>query len=138
MMGLIRCGKKRTSSLNDTERIVYQLIKGAKNKGIWIKDIKSKSGLHTQLVNSNVKSLEKKMLIKAVKSVKTPTRKVYMLYELEPSVELTGGAWYTDQELDVEFIDQLSNQLYKFILSKVILLFLKKDLWKKEECVLYE
>lgn len=82
------------------------------------------------------------MLIKAVKSVKvkayliigmissrglpsenqTPTRKVYMLYELEPSVELTGGAWYTDQELDVEFIDQLSNQLYRFIVSKVALL----------------
>ena len=42
-----------------------------------------------------------------------------MLYELEPSVELTGGAWYTDQELDVEFIDQLSNQLYRYIVSKV-------------------
>ncbi len=47
-----------------------------------------------------------------------------MLYDIEPSVELTGGAWYTDQELDVEFIDQLSNQLYKFILSKVRLSFL--------------
>ena len=146
MMGLIRCvhflwEKNRTSSLNDTERIVYQLIKGAKNKGIWIKDIKSKSGLHTQLVNSNVKSLEKKILIKAVKSVKTPTRKVYMLYELEPSVELTGGAWYTDQELDVEFIDQLSNQLYKFILSKVFLPFfylLNFFLLKKEKFISYE
>ena len=42
-----------------------------------------------------------------------------MLYELQPSVELTGGAWYTDQELDVEFIDTLSNQLYRFIVSKV-------------------
>ena len=56
--------------MNDTERIVYQLIKSSKNKGIWIKDIKAKSGLHTQLVNTNVKNLEKKMLIKSVKSVK--------------------------------------------------------------------
>ena len=126
--------------MTDTEKIVYQIIKSAKNKGIWIKDIKSKSNLHSQLVNTNIKSLEKKSMIKSVKSVKVwdtlssnsqgviahtyhetqnPTKKVYMLYDIEPSVELTGGAWYTDQELDVEFIDQLSNQLYKFILTKV-------------------
>ncbi len=41
-----------------------------------------------------------------------------MLFHVEPSVELTGGAWYTDDELDVEFIDQLAHQLYKYILSK--------------------
>ena len=109
----------KTLSMTENERIIYNLIKSSKNKGIWIKDIKSKSGLHTQLVNSNIKSLEKKLFIKAVKSVKTPTKKVYMLYDLEPSVELTGGAWYTDQELDVEFIDQLASQLYRFISSKV-------------------
>jgi DNA-directed RNA polymerase III subunit RPC6 len=110
---------EKTIGMADTEKIIYNIIKAAKNKGIWIKEIKSKSNLHTQLVNSNIKSLEKKGIIKSVKSVKTPTKKVYMLTELEPSVELTGGAWYTDQELDVEFIDQLSSQLYKYIATKV-------------------
>jgi DNA-directed RNA polymerase III subunit RPC6 len=109
---------EKTLGMSESERIIYNIIKSANNKGIWIKDIKSKSNLHTQLVNSNIKALEKKGIIKSVKSVKTPTKKVYMLTELEPSIELTGGAWYTDQELDVEFIDQLSNQLYKFIASK--------------------
>lgn len=33
-------------------------------------------------------------------------------------MELTGGAWYTDDKLDVEFIDQLSSQLLKFITAK--------------------
>ncbi len=68
-----------------------------------------------------------------------------MLYELEPSVELTGGAWYTDQELDVEFIDTLANQLYKFIASKVstvyalykMLFFIIKELsFKQTQCYL--
>lgn len=64
------CLVDRTSGMTDTEKIVYQIIKSAKNKGIWIKDIKSKSNLHSQLVNTNIKSLEKKSMIKSVKSVK--------------------------------------------------------------------
>lgn len=40
------------------------------------------------------------------------------LSEFEPSAELTGGAWYTDDKLDVEFIDQLSSQLLKYIVAK--------------------
>ena len=42
-----------------------------------------------------------------------------MLYDIEPSVELTGGAWYTDQEMDTDFIDQLSEQVHKFIMKHV-------------------
>jgi DNA-directed RNA polymerase III subunit RPC6 len=48
----------------------------------------------------------------------SPTKKFYMLHEVEPSVELTGGAWYTDDELDVEFIDQLASQLHRYIASR--------------------
>lgn len=42
-----------------------------------------------------------------------------MLYELTPSSEVTGGAWYTDQELDVDFIDTLAAACYKYIYSRV-------------------
>ena len=75
--------------------------------------------MHIHVVNNCIKSLEKKNLIKSIKSVKNPTRKVYMLTEYEPSAEVTGGAWYTDQEFDVEFIDTLAKQCYKFVLAKV-------------------
>lgn len=87
--------------------------------GIWIKDIKFKSNMHIQLVNSSIKNLEKKNLIKAIKSVRNPTKKLYMLFDLEPSADLTGGAWYTDQELDLEFIEELSRQCFKYIQAKV-------------------
>lgn len=42
-----------------------------------------------------------------------------MLMELTPSVEVTGGPWFTDQELDVDFVEQLTNACYKFVLMKV-------------------
>ena len=42
-----------------------------------------------------------------------------MLEGLEPSVALTGGPWYTDNELDTEFIQHLMDACYKFIYDMV-------------------
>lgn len=38
-----------------------------------------------------------------------------MLESLEPSIALTGGPWYTDNELDTEFIQHLMEACLKFI-----------------------
>lgn len=43
-----------------------------------------------------------------------------MLYELTPSIEVSGGPWFTDSELDEEFIEQLTGAIYKFINSKSV------------------
>ena len=51
------------------EKIVYQLIAEAGNKGIWIRDIRLKSNLALTHVNKVLKALEGRKLIKAVKSV---------------------------------------------------------------------
>ncbi|RKP27866.1 RNA polymerase Rpc34 subunit-domain-containing protein, partial [Syncephalis pseudoplumigaleata] len=80
---------------------------------IWTKTIKIRTNLHQQVVARCIKTLEQKNLIKSVKSVK-----LYMLIELTPSTEVTGGPWFTDQELDVDFIETLSSQCYKFIYSR--------------------
>jgi len=42
-----------------------------------------------------------------------------MLYELAPSDEVTGGTFYQDNELDVEFIEILSTAIYRKILKDV-------------------
>jgi len=42
-----------------------------------------------------------------------------MLSGLEPSVELTGGPWYTDNELDTEFIKNLSAAILHYIKDRV-------------------
>jgi hypothetical protein len=48
-----------------------------------------------------------------------PTRKMFMLATLEPSVVVTGGPWYTDKELDTEFISTLCTACLRFISEKV-------------------
>jgi DNA-directed RNA polymerase III subunit RPC6 len=105
--------------------------------GIWTKHLKAKTNLHQTVIDRVLKSLTTKNLIKRVPSVQVrsfftlqsvedllnhdqhPTRKIYMLSGLDPSVALTGGPWYTDNELDTEFIQHLTEACLKFIRDQV-------------------
>ncbi|XP_046545138.1 DNA-directed RNA polymerase III subunit RPC6-like [Haliotis rubra] len=100
------------------EKLVYQIIKEAGNKGIWIRDIRYKSNLLMTQLNKILKNLESKKLIKAVKSVAASKKKVYMLYNLEPDRTVTGGAWYSDQDFEAEFVEVLNQQCYKYLDQK--------------------
>lgn len=104
--------------LDENEGMVYQHINDSRNEGIWTKQLKTRTNLHQTIINRCLKSLEQKQLVKAVKSVKYPTRKIYMLYGLTPSIELSGGPWYTDNELDTGFINELSMACLNYIRSK--------------------
>jgi DNA-directed RNA polymerase III subunit RPC6 len=41
--------------------------------------------------------------------VTAKTKKLYMLYDLTPAKEITGGPWYSEYEFDHEFIAELRN-----------------------------
>ncbi|KAI5191112.1 DNA-directed RNA polymerase III subunit RPC6 [Nematocida minor] len=99
------------------EKIIYLLVKEAGVEGVWIKDIRVKSGLHQNLVTKLLKTLEQRLLIKSVKSIKQ-NRKVYMLYDAVPSDELGDGPWFTpDAELDTGFVDAIKSVAYEWILN---------------------
>lgn len=100
------------------EKIVYQCIRVADNRGIWTRDLKARTNLHQTVITKTLRSLESKKIIKSVKSVKNSTRKVFMLAHLEPSVDLTGGPWFSENELDSEFIDEMCKLCYRYIASQ--------------------
>ncbi|XP_019346595.1 DNA-directed RNA polymerase III subunit RPC6 isoform X3 [Alligator mississippiensis] len=104
---------------DNQEKLVYQIIEDAGNKGIWSRDIRYKSNLPLTEINKILKNLESKKLIKAVKSVAASKKKVYMLYNLQPDRSVTGGAWYSDQDFESEFVEVLNQQCFKFLQSKV-------------------
>ncbi len=62
-----------------------------------------------------LKALKSKKLIKEVKSVNSTRKIVYMLYDLEPDSSITGGAWYSEQEFESEFVEILNQQCYRFL-----------------------
>ncbi|CEL58998.1 DNA-directed RNA polymerase III subunit C34 [Rhizoctonia solani AG-1 IB] len=101
--------------LMDTdESIVYKKIQESKNEGIWTKHLKS-TELHQSIITRALKSLEKKGLVKSIKSVKHPTRKIYILANLQPSVEVSGGPWYNNSEFESEFVQTLCKACLNFI-----------------------
>lgn len=109
---------KKVSNMSADEAIVYSHVEAAGREGIWTKTIKAKTNLHQHIVLRCLKSLESQSYIKSVKSVKHPTRKIYMLYHLTPSIDVTGGPWFTDSELDTDFIDSLLIVIWKFVAQK--------------------
>lgn len=106
--------------LSGEESMVLGHIQVAANQGIWTKHLKAKTELHQTVIDRCLKSLVQKQLIKSVKGVKYPTRKIYMMAHLEPSVELTGGPWYTDNELDTEFIKLLCSACLRYIRERTL------------------
>ncbi|GMM27977.1 DNA-directed RNA polymerase III subunit C34 [Martiniozyma asiatica (nom. inval.)] len=109
---------QKVKNMSADEAMVYTHIEAAGREGIWTKTIKAKTNLHQHIVLRCLKSLESQSYIKAVKSVKHPTRKIYMLYHLTPSIDVTGGPWFTDSELDTEFIESLLVVIWRFIAGK--------------------
>ena len=73
---------------------VYQLIEESRDRGIQIVDIKSKllpQGFNAAIITKSLKSLEKKGLVKKIKSLQQKNKQVWMLMEVEPAPEVTGG-----------------------------------------------
>lgn len=130
MMKLIKVGEelrfqailvsetKKLTQMTDDEQMLYSYIEALGREGIWTKTLKAKTNLHQHIVMRSLKLLENQRYIKLIKSVKYPTRKIYMLYNLQPSIDVTGGPWFTDLELDTDFIDSLSMVVWRYIANE--------------------
>ncbi|KAF3925233.1 hypothetical protein ABW20_dc0104815 [Dactylellina cionopaga] len=108
----------RTRTLTPDEALVYQHIESSAREGIWTKTLKTRTNLHPTVLTRCLKVLEQQRYIKAIKSVKYPTRKIYMLSDLTPTIEVTGGPWFTDAELDADFINALLVAVERFVASR--------------------
>ncbi|KAK3859494.1 hypothetical protein Pcinc_034399 [Petrolisthes cinctipes] len=109
----------RIKGAEPEEQVVYKIIEECGTSGIWAREIRAKSNLHLNTVEKVLRKLESKKLIKSFNSVMAPKKKSYLLYELEPDRSLTGGAWYSDQQFDSEFVDILNQQCCRFLEDKL-------------------
>ena len=105
--------KASSISGDQEEKIVFKIIESSGSLGSWIRDIRAKSNLGQTQLNKVLKSLESRRLIKAVKSVNATKKKVYMLFNLEPDRSVTGGAWYSENDFESEFVEILNQQCYR-------------------------
>ncbi|EDN07962.1 DNA-directed RNA polymerase III [Histoplasma capsulatum] len=109
---------EKLQNLNAEERLIYSVVESTGRSGVWTRTIKSRTNLHQTIVNRCLKSLETKNYIKSVRNVKYPQRKMYMLSGLQPSEDVTGGAWFTDGVLDSDFIRGLGGWIEHWVSSR--------------------
>ena len=98
---------QKFEGLSSEQRLVYDVCERASNKGIWTRDIKLATNIPQHNLSKILKLLEVRKLIKSVRSVASKSKKLYMLYNEQPTKEITGGPWYTEQEFDQQFVDEL-------------------------------
>jgi DNA-directed RNA polymerase III subunit RPC6 len=98
--------KASAVAADDYELMVYNLIKQSGGNGVWIKVIKDTTNMPHNLVGKVLKAMESKRMIKSVKCLKS-NRKIYMLYDQVPSDEITGGAWFHDNDVDSECVKKM-------------------------------
>lgn len=114
---LIILQTNRYQSLTFDEELIFSRIEEAGRDGIWTRTLKERTKLHDHIARNIFKTLEKRNLIKSFKSVEHPTRIMFIKASLSQSERSTGGAWFTDNELDEELINILSDQLHAYITS---------------------
>jgi len=99
---------QKYKGLTKEELLVFQTIQATGNTGAWSRDLKMRTNLTQPALAKILKNLEARKLIKAVRTVGAgASKKVWMDADLEPASHITGGSWYTDHELDAEFIHLL-------------------------------
>ncbi|KAI0718540.1 RNA polymerase III subunit Rpc34 [Cerioporus squamosus] len=106
--------------MSEEEALILSYIQVAQSEGIWTKHLKAKTQLHQTVIDRCLKALTQKKLVKTATHHKYPTRRIYMLYHLQPSEEMTGGPWYTDNELDTEFIKLLCSACMRFVRDRSV------------------
>lgn len=95
--------------------MVYSLIDDAGGDGIWSQTLQKRLNMHDSVMKNALKQLQAKGLIAPFKNVEHPNKKMYIKASIRPSDRATGGPWYTDQNFDDAFIEELQRVVYDFI-----------------------
>lgn len=101
--------------LGAEERLVYQEVERAGNSGVSSRDLCKQTSLQTAQLTKVLKVLETRKLVRPVKSHAAKQQKMYILYDMEASKEITGGTFYSGQDFDHELIGQLQQCALQFI-----------------------
>src|SRR4051812_32377971 len=95
--------------------MVYSLIDDSGGDGIWSQTLQKRLNMHDSVLKNALKQLQTKGLIAPFKNVEHPNKKMYIKASIRPSDRATGGPWYTDQDLDEAFIEDLQRVVFDFI-----------------------
>ncbi|POR31669.1 Putative DNA-directed RNA polymerase III subunit rpc6 [Tolypocladium paradoxum] len=99
----------------DEQVMVYSLIDDSGGDGIWSQTLQKRLNMHDSVLKNALKQLQTKGLIAPFKNVEHPNKKMFIKASIRPSDRATGGPWYTDQNLDEAFIEDLQRVVFDYV-----------------------
>jgi len=112
---LFKAGDHRLVGLDPAHMAVFQLVEKAGDKGTNNRLLKDASRLQQHTITKITKELMQRRIIKEVKSIQNKNRKVFMLYDVEPALEVSGGSWYHDGEFAASWVEQLRQRCQQYL-----------------------
>ncbi|GFS94347.1 DNA-directed RNA polymerase III subunit RPC6 [Nephila pilipes] len=106
---------KKSQGADVEENLILDAVKKAGDNGITAKDLKFATNLPQPQITKMLKNMESRRIVKSV--VACNKKKLFMLFELQPSHTVTGGTFFTGQEFETEFVDVLGDQCYRYLLQ---------------------
>ena len=108
-----------TNSLAENLALVLDIVRSYGVEGVDQTTICSCAKLAKTEVTKALNQLLGQQRIKDIRCFTNKAKKLYMLYELEPSANVTGGTFYTDsRDIDSAFIDAVRGKVVQYIGQK--------------------
>lgn len=107
-----------TKGLSDNFARVLQEIRRSGSSGIDQAGLIEALRMPRTEITKALRALVSQRYIQERRSFTNRAKKVYLLFNLEPSTQVTGGSLYCGEELDVHLVDSLRSLIASFVYKK--------------------
>lgn len=104
--------------LSENFALVLEEVRRSGRSGVDQASLTAALRLSKSEVTKALNSLVAQKYVKECRSFTNRAKKMYLLFGLEPSAQVTGGCFYWGEELDVNFLDSLRCLLVSFLYQR--------------------
>ncbi|KAK7200057.1 RNA polymerase Rpc34 subunit [Novymonas esmeraldas] len=106
------------NNINENLSLVLDAVRASGSSGIDQAQLLSKVRMPKTEVGKALAALTAKNLIKEHRSFTNRAKRIYTLFNIDPSSHVTGGTMYCGEELDVAFVDEWRRELTRFVSTR--------------------
>ncbi|AIO00086.1 RNA polymerase Rpc34 subunit, putative [Leishmania panamensis] len=111
------------NNINESLSLVLDAVRASGAGGIDQTQLLSKVRMPKTELGKALTALTAKNLIKEHRSFTNRAKRIYTLFNIDPSSHITGGAMYCGEELDVAFVDEWRRELTRFVSTRRMVSF---------------
>lgn len=106
----------KLDNLDRDSKVIYELIASSGSLGLSKTELNKKSNFNPINVGNAIKNLEKRDLIKHIKSLEQKNKNVYILMDVTPDEKVTGNLlWYENGQFNKPFFDLFYKKVFGYI-----------------------